>query len=366
MMKHHPKNERIKRVYCIYLKEAKRMDASTIDAVAAAIAGFEQWTKCRDFMLFHISQATAYKAHLADSRNRKTGKPLSKSTIHARLMALKAFFLWLAGQSGYKSRISYSDADYFNPSANDSRIATAHRSTRVPTIDQIKLVLSKMSVASDIEKRDRAIIAFTLLSGARDDATASLKLKHIDIADRRVFQDAREVRTKNRKTIDTTFFPVGDDVESIVAEWVDYLRVELLFGPDDPLFPKTNVAVGNDGLFSAAGLSRDHWSNAAAIRRIFKTAFEGAGLPYANPHSLRKTLAKLGMTLCPTIEAMKAWSQNFGHEGMMTTLCSYGKVAPDRQAEIISRLGETAFASTPAGDDIDQLAVLVDRIRKKA
>jgi integrase len=336
--KHHPKNERIKRDYCIYLKEAKRRDASTIDAVAAAIAGFEQWTKCRDFMLFHISQATAYKAHLADSRNKKTGKPLSKSTIHARLMALKAFFVWLAGQPGYKSRISYSNADYFNPSANDSRIATAHRSTRVPTIDQVKLVLSKMPVDSDIGKRDRAIIAFTLLSGARDDATASLKLKHIDIAGRRIFQDAREVRTKNRKTIDTTFFPVGDDVESIVAEWVDYLRGKLLFGPDDPLFPKTNIALGNDGLFGAAGLSRDHWSNAAAIRRIFKTAFEAAGLPYANPHSLRRTLAKLGEQLCRTPEEFKAWSQNLGHEKVLTTFTSYGTVGKNRQADIIKNL----------------------------
>ncbi|MBX9454966.1 MAG: hypothetical protein KL863_02435 [Rhizobium sp.] len=233
MRKHNAKNERIKRDYFIYLKEAKRMDTGTIEAVAAAIAGFEQWNKCHDFMLFHISQAAGFKAHLASSRNRKTGKPLSKSTIHARLMALKAFFIWLAGQPGYRSRMSYSDADYFNPSANDSRIATAQsQRAGVPTIEQIKLVLSKMPVDSDIEKRDRAIIAFTrFLTGARDDATASLKLKHIDIAERHVFQDAREVRTKNRKTIDTTFFPVGDEVESIVAEWVDYLKAELLFGP---------------------------------------------------------------------------------------------------------------------------------------
>jgi hypothetical protein len=33
-------------------------------------------------------------------------------------MALKAFALWLAGRQGYKSQISYADADYFNVSAN--------------------------------------------------------------------------------------------------------------------------------------------------------------------------------------------------------------------------------------------------------
>jgi hypothetical protein len=49
-----------------------------------------------------------------------------------------------------------------------------------------------MPARTDIEKRDRAIIAFTLLAGARDDATASFKLKHIDLAVGKIDQDARE------------------------------------------------------------------------------------------------------------------------------------------------------------------------------
>jgi hypothetical protein len=32
-------------------------------------------------------------------------------------MALKRFTIWLAGRPGYRSRISYADADYFNVSA---------------------------------------------------------------------------------------------------------------------------------------------------------------------------------------------------------------------------------------------------------
>ncbi|WP_420407474.1 hypothetical protein [Hoeflea sp.] len=136
MRKHNPKNERIKRRYFDYLREAKRMDTSSIDMAAAAIASFEHWANYRDFARFNIEQAKGFKAQLAKAVNEKTGKPLAKATIHSRLMALKAFVFWLAGQPGYKSRISYADADYFNPSANDSRIATAHREKRVPTIDR--------------------------------------------------------------------------------------------------------------------------------------------------------------------------------------------------------------------------------------
>jgi len=349
MRKHHPKNERIKRQYLDYLRHAKRMSPTSVDQAAAAIAGYEAWSKYRDFAKFHIRQAKGYKDHLAQQLNTRTGKPLSTATIYSRLMAIKAFTVWLAGQPGYKSRISYADADYFNPSANDGRIAAARREKRVPTLEQVKLVVSKMPSGSDSEKRNRAILAFTLLTGARDDAIASFKLKHVDLSQRQVFQDAREVRTKNRKTFDTFFFPVGDDIEAVVVDWIAYLKTEMLFGPDDPLFPKTRVGLDNKRQFAAAGLTREHWKNASAIRKIFKVAFEAADLPYANPHSLRDTLSHLGERLCQTPEAFKAWSQNLGHERVMTTFTSYGKVSTKRQAEIIH-----TFRCKPADEDANR------------
>ncbi|WP_246103260.1 site-specific integrase [Rhizobium straminoryzae] len=342
------------------------MDVSSVDLVAASIAGFEQWSNYRDFASFHIEQAKGFKAYLAKQRNAKTGAPLSKATIHSRLMAMKAFTFWLAGQPGYKSRISYADADYFNPSANDSRIATARRDKKVPTVEQVRYVISRMPDGSDIEKRDRAIIAFTLLTGARDNAAASFKLKHVDLAEGKVFQDAREVRTKGRKTFTTFFFPVGEGVEAILAEWIDHLKSRLLFGPDDPLFPATKVALTNAGLFGPSGLSREHWKNASAIRRIFKTAFEAAGLPYANPHSLRDTLALLGEQRCCTPEQFKAWSQNLGHEQVLTTFTSYGTVATNRQADIIAALRQPDEQTGISPDAVAAITAILDRERKKA
>ncbi|MDP1573162.1 MAG: hypothetical protein Q8M09_14955 [Pseudomonadota bacterium] len=52
---------------------------------------------------------------------------MSKALLHATLAHLKRFFQRLAAQSGYKSRLQYSDADYFNLSDKDSRIAPARR-----------------------------------------------------------------------------------------------------------------------------------------------------------------------------------------------------------------------------------------------
>jgi len=57
-------------------------------------------------------------------------------------------------------------------------------------------------------------------------------------------QDAREARTEVSKSFPTFFFLVGDEIRAIVAEWVNYLRAEKLFGFDDPLFPASIVRVG--------------------------------------------------------------------------------------------------------------------------
>jgi len=63
-------------------------------------------------------------------------------------------------------------------------------------------------------------------------------------------------------------------------------------------------------------------------------------LPYYNPHSFRNTLVRLGESLCQTPEQFKAWSQNLGHEGVLTTLYSYGDVEDYRQAELLKKLRE--------------------------
>jgi integrase len=342
MRKHNAVNERIKREYFTFLKEAKRQSEASVDAVAAALARFEAHTRCRDYKNFHHQQAVAFKQWLSNQRHQTTDKPLSKATLHATLSHLKRFFQWLAGRPGYKSRFTYSDAEYFNVSEKDARIATARRSRPVPTVDQVRHVITHMPAEGEIELRNRALVAFILLTGARDSAVASAKLKHIDTVSGCFYQDAREVKTKYSKTFTTIFFPVGDDIRQIVADWVDYLRRQKLWGHDDPLFPKTLTTIGTDRQFEHVQLAREHWSNATPIRGIFRQAFEAAGLPYYHPHSLRHTLAQVGERLCQTPEQFKAWSQNLGHEGVLTTLLAYGTVPAGRQREIIASFGASA------------------------
>lgn len=336
-----PQNERIKREYFTYLKEAKRASEAAVDKAAAAIARFEQYTKGGNFKKFHIKQATAFKAQLVEATSERSGRPLSLATVHQTLAALRAFFVWLAGQPGYRSKMTYADADYFNLTEGNRRIATSSRDSAAPTLEQIERVLAMMPNDTAIERRDRAVIAFAILTGARDGAIASAKLKHVDLHLGRFRQDAREVKTKFSKSFDTTFFPVGDFAREIVSDWIDFLRRDQSWGDDDPLFPATRVEQGlATKQFEVVGLDRRHWSDAAPIRQIFRQSFERAGLPYFHPHSFRRTLAMFGERICRTPEDFKAWSQNLGHDGVLTTLQSYGTIPAHRQAEIISDLGK--------------------------
>ena len=242
MRRHNPENERIQRAYFTYLKEGRRLSEHSIDAAAAALDAFETYTRYRDFKRFHNQQAVGFKRNLSEQVSQHTGDRLSKSTLFTTLNALGAFFQWLAGQPGYRSRLTYADADYFALSEKETRIAKASHER-------------------------------------------------------------------------------------------------------------------------PGGLSRSHWSNATPVRTIFKEAFTSAGLPYSNPHSFTKTLTQLGERICHTPEQFKAWSQNLGHETVLTTFSSYGEIARERQAELIRQLGQVKSQTTVSKDALDTLLRFIQEQR---
>jgi integrase len=196
-----------------------------------------------------------------------------------------------------------------------------------------------------LQRRDRAVIAFTMITGVRVGALISLRMKHVDLDAGTVTQDAREVRTKNSKSFTTGFFPVSVELKEIVSRWIAELRENLCWGQDDPLFPATEILRGNDGLFRPIGLKREAWATAEPVRKLFRDAFAAVGLPYFNPHSLRKTLALIGERRCNTAEKMKAWSQNLGHDRVQTTLSSYGTLSVPRQIELVSAMSRDPGAN---------------------
>jgi integrase/recombinase XerD len=197
-----------------------------------------------------------------------------------------------------------------------------------------------MPTSTSFERRDRALFAFMVLTGARIDAVASLKIGRVDLIEGCVFQDGAEVRTKFSKTLTTTtwFLPVGQSYEDCLADWIRELTMEHLFGPSDPLFLKPKMLISQTDGFRMAGLSRDHYKTNDCLRRAIKQTFAAAGLPPFTPHRFRNTLVAMSNEYVTTAEELKAVSMNLGHSSVQMTVDVYGQISPQRQGEIIKQL----------------------------
>jgi integrase len=339
MAEYNPKNEMAKKQYEEALLHGKYRDPKTVKAAWNSINSFEAFTGHIDFKDVTTDHVKAFKASLENARN-KSGELLSLSTIRSILGNLKEFFEWLATHPQYIKKVDGRITQYFRLSDNANRAARASKEKTPPTLEELETVLKAMPSKTDIEKRDRAMFAFVILTCIRDDALISLKRKDVDADKGTVWQDPKHVRTKRRKGILTKF--VGQPMplaEDIVMDWIKHLDEGLKVKPNDPLFPKTLMRNNPETMaFEAKGLSREHYATAAQVRDIFRAAFKAVGLPYYNPHLFRNTIVKWALKNMSQFE-LKALSQNIGHEHLATTYSPYGKLSLDEQMEALEKIG---------------------------
>jgi integrase len=104
-------------------------------------------------------------------------------------------------------------------------------------------VLGRMPDTTAREKRDKTIFSLLCLTGIRAAALKSFKIKHVDLEEKSVTQNPREVATKFGKRIDTFFAKGFEQAEAALSDWIRYLEEVALYGPDDPLFPATSIKV---------------------------------------------------------------------------------------------------------------------------
>ncbi|MDG1824927.1 MAG: hypothetical protein P8H62_01545, partial [Henriciella sp.] len=84
---------------------------------------------------------------------------------------------------------------------------------------------------------------------------------HVNMVEKSVIQNPREVNTKFGKTIDTFFVKGFEEAEQALAEWMSQLDDVMLYGPDDPLFPATTVRSQSSKGFEDSGFERRNWKS---------------------------------------------------------------------------------------------------------
>ncbi|MBB95951.1 MAG: hypothetical protein CML68_15335 [Rhodobacteraceae bacterium] len=328
------KNERLKRRFVDYRKYARQLSDKTLDRELAALERFDVWNGRQDFEKFHIQWAMEFRAHLEKAKG-STGKPLSKSTARAIMATLREFTLWLSQQDGFRSRIRTSDADYFNLSRRDEAEARAAPPRPAPSVKQAKRAFEMMPATTPREMRDKAVFALLCLTGIRVGALISLRIRHVDLDEKSVTQNPREVATKFGKRIDTFFAQGFPDAEASLRAWITYLDEEALYGPDDPLFPATAIAPQSNTGFAVEGFDRRPWKSTEPVRKIVNGAFQAAKLDSFGPHAFRHMLARRATKDC-TVPELVAMAQNLGHTDVLTTLRSYGQISRERQRALIT------------------------------
>ncbi len=362
MLKANIKNECIKRQFFKWLKEADGAHDSTVDNVEKAVLLYEDFVKHEDFRYFSPDKAVQFKEWLKKRQHR--GKALALATYCSYLRYLRKFFSWLCWQPGYKSRITPDMVDYFKVSEKEERMAAQYSPRNFPPVEYVLQLIDSIKIDSEIDQRDQALIAFTLASGMRDTAIATLPVGCFNEATLRIDQNPLQgVLTKFSKHIPSTLFNFNDKLIDIVVDWVKYLRCKG-FGSQDPLFPRSKILQGGDNLSfeASAEVEPVFWQGAGRIREIFKVRSKAAGLPYYPPHTFRHLAVDLALKNCRTGDQIKAVSQNFGHEHVGTTMASYANYMPDRLAEVIKTID---FSGRPKATMEEMMAELLQKVGGK-
>ncbi len=331
----HPENAALIYHYQAELKHGRGYNHKTIDAALRHIWQFDRHTGSTDFRKVTRKMIADFKDYLMEQQPRSDGKALSASTIVHTFGNLKAFFEWLSHQDGYRRTISSQIYNHFSSPRDLVEIAGAAAPKFVPSVDQLKIILSKMPTYAPTQRRDRAMLAALFLFGVRDGALISLRLKHVDIDRKQVFQDAREVNTKFSKTSVVDWFPLGEEIETIVTEWIHELR-SLGAGDDDPLCPTTPFKPW----IGTGSIELEFLTTAAPVRRVLRKAASAAGVPYFKPHAIRSTVARLFDEWASSPSELKALSQNLGHNQIGTTLKYYGAMDNETKRDVIATIRE--------------------------
>jgi len=322
-MKINLKNEQMKRKYFKRLRQAEGMAEATITNIKKSIFLYEDFTKQADYRKFSAEKAIEFKKWLQKREYR--GKPISLLTYHSYLRCLTKFFVWLSDKDGYKRTINSDKIAYLKLSRKEERIATQYTPRNFPPFEYVLKLTDSIKINSEIDQRDRALIAFTLLSGCRDKALATLPLGCFDEQNLVINQNPRQgVQTKFAKLIPTTLLPFDKKLLGYVLEWVQHLKNKG-FGSQDPIFPRSKTDKGENNLSfePAQEVEPTFWKTTGRVREIFKRRSKEAGLPYFPPHTFRHTAFNTAKKKCKNFEQFSAISQNFGHEYVATSLKSY-------------------------------------------
>ena len=355
-----PGNARIRYLFQRHLVDGLGWDTTTVDAILYGWTRFEIFSGHRDFAKLDGEQVIQFRDHLKDAFSEQTGKPLSRSSVLHILGDCRICFEWLSGRKGFRG-IDRDAVSYFGMPRKDRKLLRNPKERRVADIADLKQVLAQMEGSSLVDRRNRAIVSVFLLTGLRIDSVASVLLKLVDLERRCIDADATQMRLKGDRSEKVFFLPIDALAEKYFVEWVGELK-SLGFPEESALFPKTPTlqAIRNGAVPASVDFSV--WKGTKQVREVFKNVFDKAGVDYAIPHNVRKSIVAHYFSFGLTPEEILALSANLAHISLDTTIKSYAKPPEERRRHLIANLKR--FENEEYSESIQQMTI-ADLVRRR-
>lgn len=344
-------NVNIIREYFVRLKEGKGYAQVTSESKLRDVIEFDLYLNGQDYRRLTKEIAIEYKKFLREKKWQ--GNPIGLKTVSQKLSSIVEFYNWLRIQPRYKSRVDGSAIEYFSLSLGERNALKTQVNLRdIPSLDDILNLIKSIKGNSEIEMRDRALIAFILMSGIRVGSITTLKLADFDIHKLRVtLNPLKGAKTKNKKAFRVGLTVFHDELLNQFIKWVNHLTDIKKFTPEMPLFPMAAIEQSGDSLsYIAENVKAEPWKSTGSINIILKKRSDEAGLPYFNPHSYRSTIIQICKSLNLTIEEMSAISQNLGQNDLHIAEVSYATMEPNTRLNKITNID----FSKPANRNIEQ------------
>ncbi len=352
------KNEMMKREYFNHCRSAKGFANSTINKYAQCIYKWQECFEDDDFVNFSKEKCDDFKKYLKIKAEENNTSLTNQYDI---LRHLKKFFLWLTDQKGYE-KIKKTDLDYLGLSKKDTHIALEKQEKNIPTLDEIKSIVNNITVNSEVDMRDKALITFLILTGMRISAVISLPMQAFDKQKLIIEQSPKMgVKTKNSKRILSTFLPIGwDEGEKIFLDWYTFLENTKGFTAKKPIFPMNQP-------FSLAEVSDEFWKSTNPSRKIIRERCKNANVSYYNPHSFRHSAVAFMSERGLSEADKRSISLVLGHENISTTFGSYGygSITPTEAVERVKSMQDVVDGGLNLNMSDEELGKAIKEVLNK-
>jgi integrase/recombinase XerC len=250
----------------------------TVKAYAGDLKNFSSYVGARDWRGIDHVTIRGFLSHLYE-------QGLSKTSVARSLAAVRSLYRWLAQQRLIEQ----------NPAALVATPKLPKKLPRVPTIEEMNLVLDSDMPEASFPERDRLMLELLYGCGIRNSELVSL-----NVDDVRLSTEVILVRGKGKKE---RYVPFGDSVKSALAAYL----------------PARQRVIGERRKHTPALLinRRGGRLTTRSVGRIVKKMAVAKGLsPDVHPHTLRHAF---GTHLLEEGADLRAIQEMLGHERLATT-----------------------------------------------